>query len=218
MNKRWFIIAFLISVFDINAQVAIDTIDYKYREDQIYIALSYNLMNDIPESDSSTLFSGSFNVGYMFDIPLNRRRNAGLGIGLGYSYNSYSTNFLMDVIDEDLTYETSRFKSQLIEMPIEIRWRTSTATTYDFWRIYGGVKIAYLLSSKSKFNVNDESLVIKNIDAFEKFQYGLTFSAGYGSWNIYAYYGLSPLFNDVTVDNKKLNLKDFSLGLKFYIL
>ena len=218
MDKRWFVIAFIIFVFDINAQVSVDTIDTRYREDQIYIAMSYNLMNNKPDSDSNALFSGGFNLGYILDIPLNERRNAGVGIGLGYSYNSYSNSFLMNIGEKEETYETSRFKSQLIEMPIEFRWRTSTASDYTFWRVYAGMKFGYLFRSKSKFQLDGESIVIKNTKAFEKFQYGLTLSAGYGSWNLYVYYGLSPLFNDVIVDNKELNMKDFNLGLKFYIL
>ena len=218
MDKRWFVIAFIICVFDMHAQVSVDTIDTRYREDQIYIAMTYNLMNNKPDSDSNALFSGGFNLGYILDVPLNERRNAGVGIGIGYSYNSYSNSFFMNVDEKSETYETNRFKSQLIEMPIEFRWRTSTASDYTFWRVYAGMKFGYLFRSKSKFQLDGESIVIKNMKAFEKFQYGLTLSAGYGSWNLYVYYGLSPLFNDVIVDDKELNMKDFNLGLKFYIL
>ncbi|MFD1293262.1 porin family protein [Lutibacter holmesii] len=218
MYKKWFIIGLLICLFDVNAQVKVDSVDTRYREDQIYIALSYNLMNNKPDSDSNALFSGGFNVGYILDVPLNKRRNAGIGIGLGYSYNSYSNSFLLDVEEKFTTYETSRFKTQLFEMPIELRWRTSTASVYHFWRIYAGMKFSYLFYSNSKFKLNEEFFEFKNIKALEKFQYGLTLSAGYGSWNLYVYYGLSPLFNNVIVDDKKLNMKDFNLGLKFYIL
>lgn len=218
MNRKLFLLAFIICVFDINAQVSVDSIDTRYREDQIYIAMSYNLMNNKPDSDSNALFSGGFNFGYILDVPLNERRNAGLGIGLGYSYNSYSNSFLMNVDEKDGTYETNRFKLQLIEMPIEFRWRTSTASNYTFWRVYAGVKFGYLFRSNSKFQLDGESVVIRNMKALEKVQYGLTLSAGYGSWNLYVYYGLSPLFNDVIVDKKELNMKDFNLGLKFYIL
>lgn len=218
MNKRWFIVVLVFCVFDLNAQVSTDTIDSRYREDQLYMAFSYNLMNNKPDSDSSSLFSGGFNFGYILDIPMNERRNAGLGIGLGYSYNSYSSNFLM-YLEEGLDiFETSRFTTHLVELPIELRWRTSTATKYSFWRVYTGAKFAYLFHSKSKFEFDGNTVIFSNIKAFDKFQYGLTFSAGYGSWNFHAYYGLSSLFNNIQVDGKNLDLKDFSLGLKFYIL
>jgi hypothetical protein len=218
MKKQWLSLIFFICAFFSNAQVDNDTIDSRYREDQLYVSLSYNLLNNKPDSDGSALFSGGFSLGYIYDLPLNERRNLGLGIGLGYSYNSYSNRFLMDVDDQQTLYETSRFKTQLVEIPIEFRWRTSTASDYSFWRIYAGLKLAYLFHSKSKFTFEEETIELKNISSLEKFQYGIIFSAGYGSWNLFAYYGLSPFFSNVIVDNEKLNLKDFSLGLKFYIL
>jgi hypothetical protein len=56
------------------------------------------------------------------------------------------------------------------------------------------------------------------LNALNKFKYGAILSAGYGTWNINAYYGLSQLFNSINLDGEELNLKDFSIGLKFYIL
>ncbi|SNR55119.1 Outer membrane protein beta-barrel domain-containing protein [Lutibacter agarilyticus] len=218
MKKLWLTLIFLICVFSLSAQVENDTIDARYREDHIYVSLSYNLLNNKPDSERSSLFSGGFSLGYIYDMPINERRNVGIGVGFGYAYNSYSSSFLLDIEEERNLYETSRFKTQLVEIPIEFRWRTSTASDYSFWRIYGGVKISYLFHSKSIFMFEDETIELKNISELEKFQYGLILSAGYGSWNVFIYYGLNPLFNNVIVDNKKLNLKDFSLGLKFYIL
>ncbi len=218
MKKLWLTLIFLICVFSLSAQVENDTIDARYREDHIYVALSYNLLNNKPDSDRSSLFSGGFSLGYIYDMPFNERRNVGLGVGLGYRYNSYSSSFLLNVKEPKKLYEISRFKTHLVEMPIEFRWRTSTASDYRFWRIYGGVKLSYLFHSKSIFMFEDETIELKNISELDKFQYGLILSAGYGSWNVFVYYGLNPLFNNVTVDNINLNLKDFSLGLKFYIL
>lgn len=218
MKKIGFIIAFFSCFFSLNAQVKYDSIDSQYREDQLYVSFSYNLLNNRLTSDSNSLFSGGFSLGYIYDLPFNERRNAGLGIGLGYAYNSYQTSFYMNVGEEDELYQTSSFKTQLIEMPIELRWRTSTASDYNFWRIYCGVKFAYLIHSKSKFKLEEEIIELTNFSALQKINYGLTLSAGYGSWNIFAYYGLNPLFDDISVGDKKLNVKDFSLGLKFYIL
>lgn len=219
MKKQWFIIIFFIAIFSLKAQVDIDTIDNRYREDQLYVSLTYNLLNNKPDSDTNSLFSGGFSLGYVLDLPINERRNVGFGIGFGYAYNSYSSSFLLDGDNNINVYETNRFKTQNIEIPIEFRWRTSTATDYSFWRIYGGVKVSYLFYSKSKFLFQGETIDLKNIVALKKIQYGLMLSAGYGSWNLYAYYGLSPLFNNKNNSaNESLNLKDFSLGLKFYIL
>lgn len=216
MKKFTLLFLFLICVLHLNAQIDNSTVDSLYREDQLYVSLSYNLLQNKPESNGNSLFSGGFSLGYILDLPFNERRNVGLGIGIGYAYNSYSSSFSFDVEDKD--YDTNRFKTQSIEMPIELRWRTSTTSNDSFWRIYGGFKMAYIFYSKSKLELDNNTIIIKNIDALDKLQYGFILSAGYGSWNIYGYYGLSPLFNNITVDGDKLNLKDFSLGLKFYIL
>ena len=218
MKKQWFIIIFFIYIANLNAQVENDTIDSRYREDHIYVSFSYNLLNNKPTTDDNSLFSGGFSLGYIYDIPFNERRNVGFGVGLGYAYNSYSSSFLFDPEEQNKLYETTRFKTQLVELPIEFRWRTSTASDFSFWRVYGGVKVSYLFHSKTKFKFENQTITLKNISQLERFQYGLFLSAGYGSWNIYVYYGLSPLFNDIKVDDKQLDLKDFSLGLKFYIL
>jgi hypothetical protein len=44
-------------------------------------------------------------------------------------------------------------------------------------------------------------------------------AAGNNSWNLYAYYGLLPLFRDgVQVEGETINLHTLNLGLMFYIL
>ncbi len=103
-------------------------------------------------------------------------------------------------------------------MPFEFRWRTSTPEKYSFWRIYGGIKFAYLITAKTKFTDSEVVLTTKNIPEFNRIQYGATLAAGYGNWNLYFYYGLSPLFNDALFNGKKIDLKDVNIGLKFYIM
>lgn len=221
MRIKILIVFLIASTLSSYAQVENDTIDEKYLEDQIYFSLAYNILNNKPEDANNNLFSGGLALGFIKDLPINKRRNVALGIGFGYNLNTYKKQFLLFQDEEDgdeNEYETSKFNTHLFEMPFELRWRTSTATKYNFWRIYPGFKIAYLFYSKTKMKFNDETFVYKNLKVFEKFQYGLTLSAGYGTWNVFAYYGLSPIFNDVVINGEKLNLKDFNVGLKFYIL
>jgi len=105
-----------------------------------------------------------------------------------------------------------------VEVPIEFRWRTSTPSKYKFWRVYGGVKLAYNFAMSSKFKDDFETVDTKNIQEFNQFQSGLFVSAGYSTWNLYIYYGLTPLFDELQLNNKMLNLKEISIGLKFYIM
>lgn len=225
MGKYWFIIFFLLGFVKAQAQVDNDSIiDYKYLEDQLYLSLTYSILNDKPASILQNGFSGGISVGFIKDIPLNEQRNLGLGIGVGYAYNVYVQNLkisrenqttLFEVAED---YKTNRIGIKSIEMPFEFRWRTSTPEKYNFWRVYGGLKFSYLLTSKTKFADSEVQLATKNIPEINRIQYGAIMAAGYGNWNLYIYYGLSPLFKNAKLNDKNIDLKDINVGLKFYIM
>jgi hypothetical protein len=225
MNKYLLILFFLFYAIKPQAQVNNDSIiDLKYLEDQLYLSLTYTILSNKPETISQNGFSGGFSMGFIKDIPLNEKRNLGLGIGVGYAYNVYVQN--LKVSRENQTtlfelaedYKTNRFGIKAIEMPFEFRWRTSTPEKYNFWRVYGGIKFAYLITAKTKFTDSEVVLTTKNIPEFNRIQYGATLATGYGNWNLYFYYGLSPLFKDALFNGKKIDLKDVNIGLKFYIM
>ena len=200
-----------------------------YREDQFYASVTYNLLNNKPNDVSQNGFSSGFNFGFIRDMPINERRNFAIGLGLGISTNSYNQNLsilkenneiVYSIIDEsEVNVSKNKFTTYLVEAPLEIRWRTSTATDYSFWRIYSGFKLGYLLYNSTKFKSDAGDQNLSNIDNFNKLQYGLTLSAGYGTWNFHVYYGLNSIFNNKTKFNGEvLNMKSFKIGLMFYIL
>jgi len=50
-------------------------------------------------------------------------------------------------------------------------------------------------------------------------QYGLTLSAGYGTWNFHVYYGLNSIFdNNIQFEGESMDMKSLKIGLMFYIL
>jgi len=209
---------------NLEAQINKDTIDSRYLEDQIYLSLTYNILFNKPSKIAQNGFSGGFSIGFIKDIPLNEKRNVGLGIGLGYSYNAYIQN-LKIFQENNLTlfetaedFNTNKFITNSVELPLELRWRNSTAQRYKFWRVYGGVKLSYILSSKTTFTDNIETLTTKNISEFEKFQYGLTLATGYSTWNLFFYYGLNSIFQKGQLNGENISIKDFNVGLKFYIM
>lgn len=105
------------------------------------------------------------------------------------------------------------------EVPLEFRWRTSTATDYNFWRIYTGFKVGYLLYNSSKFRSDYGNVSLYNINDFNKFQYGLTLSAGYATWNFHVYYGLNSIFNSgAMLNGESIDMRSIKIGLMFYIL
>ena len=224
MHKRKiFVFIVLFSLVKTYGQTDSTFVDNKYLEDQFYFSLNYNLLLNQPSNFNQNGISGGVTLGYIRDFPLNKRRNVALGVGLGYAYNAYNQNLkisetgLYEIISND-DFNSNRLTIYAIVLPIEFRWRTSSATTYKFWRIYTGVKLGYVFANKSKYTDDIEIIKVKNIDELQNIQYGLTFSAGYSSFNLSMYYGLNSLFKDTYVDGNLVKLKQFNIGLMFYIL
>lgn len=206
------------------AQKATDSINTRYLEDQLYITFVYNILNEKPQEVSQNGFSGGVSVGFIKDLPINKARNIGFGIGIGYSYEVYIQNLkIEDLINHTSTsiatdYNINKFRIHAIEMPLEFRWRTSTPTKYKFWRVYGGVKLMYAFDFKSTYKDSETSISVSNISAFNKFQTGVFISAGFSTWNLHIYYGLTPLFNNLNFQENEISMKEMNIGLKFYIM
>ena len=204
--------------------------DSLYREDQFYFGITFNLLDKMPEGMSQNGFSSGFHLGIIRDMPINKSRTLAVGLGLGYSANSFNQNLLISkdqqgVFNYELlesstsSFTKNKFSLHLIEIPFELRWRTSTANTYNFWRIYSGFKIGYVFSSTSKFIGSPQDIKLKNIDDFNRIHYGLTLSVGYNTWNAYLYYGLNPIFKEkAKIDGNSIDLNAIKIGLIFYIL
>lgn len=218
---------FLNCLYTVKAQVN-QTIeqDSLYREDQFYVSITYNALIDLPNNVSQNSFSTGVHLGAIRDFPLNKRRNIALALGLGYSFNSFNQNIRISgynpynyTILESYNYSKNNFTQHFIEVPFEFRWRTSNAQSYKFWRVYTGLKLGYLIASKSVFNDRSGSDNQKNLTDLNKLQYGLTMSIGYNTWNGYIYYGLNPVFNDVsTIDLQSIDMSALKIGLIFYLL
>lgn len=200
--------------------------DEKYLEDQLYFNFSYNSLSKTPKGLLQNGFSYGISLGAIKDIPFNKKRTIGLGIGFGYGYNTFNQNLQVGTVagttnfSLPTSYSSNRYAINSLEVPVEFRWRTSTPTKYKFWRIYGGMTFSYILNFKSKFVGTSEIIHKKNITEVNKLQYGLSMAAGYGTWNFYANYSLTPLFEKGTKLNTGENI-DFSIlriGLMFYIL
>jgi len=204
------------------------SIDSLYREDQFYAGFHFNLVTNRPSDISQESFSGGVNLGFIRDFPLNKRRNIALGAGLGWSINTYGQNLFIgknedgsgdfrSLNDED-EYSRNRFTTQLIEAPIEFRWRTSTPETYKFWRIYTGVRLGYMYNFRSRYVDSDDEIIVNDISELNRFRLGATFTFGYNTFNFQFYYALNPFFKDANVDGEKIDLSTLKIGLTFYIL
>lgn len=203
-------------------------LDQKYREDQFYLGINFNLLLDFPDGANQNALSYGLQGGFIRDIPLNKACTFALGVGIGYGINSYYSNLralegggdieYVILTDPD-TYKRNKLETHLIEFPLEFRWRNSTRETFKFWRIYGGAKFGYIVGSRSKYVTRDFKDSFSNSDT-ENFTYGLTLNVGYNTFNLHFYYGLNALFEDGVngPDGQQLEMSVLRLGLIFYIL
>jgi len=220
-----FLLFFILLTVQSNAQISKDSIsDHRYFEDQFYLGLSYNFLLNQPEGSNQRNLSYGLLTGVIKDVPLNHSRTKAIGIGVGLALNSYYSNLVAKesgdnisyAIDDDIT--RSKLETHLLEFPLEFRWRNSTVEEYKFWRIYGGVKAAYIIGARSKFVSDTTSDGFYNTD-LSRFQYGLTLSFGYNTFNLHAYYALTDLFEgNATVNGEILQYRPLRIGLIFYIL
>ncbi|MDA9018841.1 PorT family protein, partial [Flavobacteriaceae bacterium] len=176
----------------------VNDVDNKYLEDQFYLGLYYSALTSAPENFNQNKFSSTLNFGFIRDLPLNKQRNFGLGVGFGLSLDSSNSNLKLSELNNLVSAEIvngedftkNKWNTTKIEFPLEVRWRTSTPTSYKFWRVYFGVKTSYLLRSRYKYESLNNNYTLDNLP-FRKTQSGLTLNAGNNTWNLGVYLGLN---------------------------
>ena len=203
-------------------------IDSKYREDQFYAGVTYNFLENKPDGMSQQGLSGGVHLGFIRDFPINKRRNVALGIGLGYSTNSYNHNLYLRESDNSVTYQildNSEVKYQknklnihVLEVPFQFRWRTSTAESYKFWRIYTGVKVGYVLNSIVKYKGGLGDFTQRNVADINRIKTTADISFGWNTWNFHIAYSLNKLFSDdAKISGNTIDVTEIKFGLMFYM-
>lgn len=202
----------------------------KYLEDQFYLGLTYNILSSKASRVVQHGLSHGIHTGIMRDIPLNERRNVGIAVGMGYAYDLVYSNIVVFSENGVRTYQIpdglkslnlnkNNFSLHTLEIPLEFRWRTSTAEDHKFWRIYTGMKFGYVLKSKSFYEHNELSTSFSNLELKGKFHTKLYAALGYNAVNFYVQYSLTPLFKNVnTIEGTSLKANILQLGVMFYIL
>ncbi len=224
MHKMVFLFLFFVSALSAQNN---DTIkSTSYLEDQIYIGFSIATLTNTPEGVTQNGFSNSLELGVIKDFPLTSVGDFAIGIGLGYGRNTYFQNIKIEEIANTQQFQiaaegfkNNKFSTHTIDIPFEVRWRTSTIDKYKFWRIYAGAKLSYVFASNAKLKEAGNTIKVTRISEINKLQYGLKLAVGYGTWNFNFYYGLTDLFSNATLNGTvPIEVRDFRIGLIFYIL
>ncbi len=218
---------FLMSLSSIAQKEVIDfdALDSLYREDQFYLSLSYSNLQNPPAGFNQVKVSPGISIGFLRDFPINKKRTWAIGTGLGYSYSGLNQNIAITEVNGENQYSTiptefnkNKLLLHYVDLPIEIRWRTSTPESHKFWRVYTGFKLSYLFYDQYKYDGLGTKTKQSGNGDLNKLQYGTYIAAGWNTWNVYVYYGLNPIFKSATIASEPIKLNAFNIGLMFYIL
>ena len=230
MRNCLFIITFFTSlgIYAQQKEIDFDAIDSLYREDQFYLNISYNALQRRSEGITQNKFSPGFALGFLRDMPINKKRTFAFAAGLGYSLGIYNHNLKIrssngvnsyEVFNSDVTFAKNKFSLHYIDLPIEFRWRNSTPESHVFWRIHTGVKLSYLISDEYTSKTSTGNFKITNNNDFNQLDYGVYLAFGWNTWNFYVYYGLNPLLkSSAKIGNDSIDMNTTNFGMMFYIL
>ena len=225
MRNRFTLLYFLLISFLTFAQKDSLSLGDRYADDQIYFSVSYSQLYNQPTGITKSNFSYALSGGFIKDIILNKSGTIAIAGGIGLGYDFFNHELKVDevggttVFTNDITTSKNIFKSYNLEFPFEIRWRTSTAIKYNFWRIYTGVKFLYNLDNNFQYiDANSNLIKYRKVSSYNKLQYGLTISAGYDAFTMNVFYGLSPVFKNGLLNGKAVDTKILKFGLIFYFL
>lgn len=228
MFKILFICLFSFSVWAQDTIPYTKKLDLNYREDQFYIGITYNLLQNKPSGLTQNKFSTGLQAGFLRDFPINKKRTYALATGFGFTYQAFNQDLIISkstngynysIIESNNIYSKNKFYFLNLDLPIEFRYRRSTPESHKFFRLYTGFKLSYMIHNQSVFLSSTINHKIQNNPDFNSFQYGVYLATGYNTWNFYVYYGLNPIFNNnATLNNRPMDLNVMNLGLQFYIL
>ena len=174
----------------------------KYREDQLYIGTNYVIVKSNNSLLKQNDFSSQIHFGFLRDIPLNKRGNFSVAAGLGSSYTQFQSNLNFQTgLISSLEFNYAKYVS--LNLPFEIRWRSSTPFSFSFWRIYLRTQVQY-------------NFISKNNMALKKLTTVSSINLGYNTWNFSIGYDLSDRF--ISAENKQTTqFKLVTVGLIFYL-
>lgn len=226
--KKQFLLYFALLSFSLSlfAQEEDVYVDNHYLEDQFYMGIQYSSILSPKSNIDNNGIPYSFQAGFIKDIPINKRRNIAFGLGIGYSYDLIRPNVTITpngnklYFDINNNFSSYKYTSHNLEIPLEFRWRTSTATKYSFWRIYTGASFVYNISNKAMFETLSSSTSYSNLQAWKKNNYTVYTSIGYGTWNLHLKYYLNTPFtkSTQTVEGDSLDVNVLKIGVLFYFL
>jgi hypothetical protein len=216
-------IGFLLLLLSVSSLFAQDKLEWLkenkndslYREDQFYFGFSFNFLTELPLDVDQSGFSGGLMFGYIRDMPINKRRNLSIGLGLGFNLNTFGQSLQVNSkagqdiflpINQDRNYDVNRFTTNLVEVPLELRWRSSDIDKYVF-------------RFKSTFESVEEQFTVTDVNALNSIRTSAKLTFGYGAINFFVNMSLIPVFEgEVESTGERVSITPIKAGLVFFFL
>lgn len=173
--------------------------------DRLILEANYTNWLGAPKGIKSDWKCVGFAFATMFDKPLGSS-NFSLGFGLGLYVHNYSSNanfiYRLDSTNSTVTtilepksipYIANRYNERSFEVPLELRFRTKTATMF---KLMLGGKIGYVVSDFRKTDDADGRVRRYNTQNINRLRYGLVFRIGVEQICFTASYYLSEVFTN----------------------
>ena len=196
-----------------------------YREDQVYIDLNFSLQPNSISDFKQNGFSRSVHLGVLRDYPISKMGDKAIAVGMGYGFVRLVNNINVEKSQQTYLYDIpvaqralrNVFSYHQLQLPVELRWRTSSPSEYAFWRVYLGYRLSYQFGAQYK-PFFGRKFPLKN--QLNELQHSVGISLGFNTWNLRFDYSLTPLLKEDTrsINNKRLALFPLQIGLIFYLL
>ena len=217
--RKLLLLLFLGSVLQAAAQDEVTS----FREDQIYFSIAYPYFSDAPSELIQNKLSYSFSLGFIRDMPINKKRTLAVGLGLGWESSTVFNNMQFEVLDDAVTataiqgkYQKNVLNMQSFAVPFELRWRSATELKHAFWRIYSGMSFHLPIQLTAK-NTSLEGVQKSTSLPQSSTLLRWNIHFGFNTWNISIAHDLRPWAKSNTTNNS-FDIKFTKIGLIFYIL
>ena len=190
------------------------------KKDNLVIDLTYDGLINHPNGVSFYFGYGASFQG-MIDLPLNSKVMNG-AFGVAFSNSNYYNNgypFHKDTsgndytqfypIPSDSSYKRSKFITNYLDFPFELRFRSTPNSKGHSWKVSAGFRVGVKLGSRNKVITSDNKFVNYDQPNVIRTRYGITGRVGYGRVGLVGYYSLTTLFTP----EKGHEMIPFSLGM-----
>lgn len=176
------------------------------------VDFGFNQAIQKPESWNTGFWgSRTANVYYQYSQRIGRSKfSFNPGIGLSMERWKFSdgtmlvedTNGQFNLVDAETVYgqdaNKSMFVTNYVEMPIDFRFDTKPEDISRSFNVSIGGRVGYLYDSFTKVRYREDGETKKVKDKYNHgmndFRYGVYSRIGFGAFNLFGFYNISPLF------------------------